>query len=113
VIRLQVLSVSHHSSSTVNTVVTVYPATPDKEGRYIGEKLSRQGGEWEEVQLRVELEERPTIQVANFIGNAFIDGPGMVTKLIINDPTLFGTFKIGDIVPLIPIQETPAGSKDN
>jgi hypothetical protein len=94
IIYLQVLSVSRHNSSQYRTAVI----------RWEGEKSdkeTKQGAEWEEIELRILQEEKPTIEVANIIGNAFIAGSTM--KLIINNPALFGTLKVNDIVPLVSI----------
>ncbi len=97
-IRLQVIKVSKHQSSIVDTTVI----------RWDGEHCSKErkaGATWEEVELRVELEDNPTIEVANVSGDAFIANPGGVLRIIINNPVLFGCLKVNDIIPLISKRE--------
>lgn len=97
-IHLQVIAVSRHRSGVVDTTII----------KWDGDKCSKErqaGAEWEEVELRVELEEKPTIQVANVQGDCFIANEGGLLKLIINNPILFGCLKVNDIIPLVTKRE--------
>lgn len=93
-IRLQVITVSRHHSGIHDTTII----------KWEGEQCSKErraGAEWEEVELRVELQEKPTIEVANVQGDAFIANPGGTMRLIINNPILFGCLRVNDIIPLV------------
>lgn len=93
-IRLQVITVSRRQSSVVDTTVI----------RWDGEHCTKErkaGAEWEEIELRVELQEKPTICVANIEGDAFIANSEGTVKLLINNPILFGLLKVNDIIPLV------------
>jgi hypothetical protein len=93
-IRLQVITVSRHKSGVVDTTII----------KWDGELCTKErvaGAEWEEVELRVELEEKPTIRVANVDGDAMIANANGTLKLIINNPILFGVLRVNDIIPLI------------
>ncbi len=95
-IRLQVITVSRRQSSVVDTMVIKW----DENGECCT-KERQAGAEWEEIEFRIELQEHPTICVANVEGDAFIaNGEGKI-KLIINNPILFGHFKVNDVIPLI------------
>ncbi len=100
-VKLQVVAINRRNSSLVATTHYTY------EGE---ERKSKQtpGAEWEEVEFSVLQDEKPTIQIANITGSAFF--VNNVVKLIINDSNLFGTYKVGDTIDLIPsenIQSTP------
>lgn len=108
-IHLQVVSVSHQNSSRVNTTLLTY-----QEGKDEPEKKVEPGAEWEEIILQVQAEDKPSIQVANIRGNAFLAGGIMepdgsmspnCIKLIVNKREWFGTFKTGDIIPLVTVRE--------
>jgi hypothetical protein len=93
-IHLQVIRVSRHQSGIEDTTVI----------RWEGDRCTKErkaGAEWEEVELRVELEEKPTICVANITGDAFIAGQYGTFRIIINNPILFGHLKVNDIIPLV------------
>lgn len=97
-IRLQVITVSRHRSGIYDTTII----------KWEGEQCTKErkaGAEWEEVELRVELQEKPTIEVANVQGDVFIANPGGTLKLIINNPILFGCLCVNDIIPLISKRE--------
>jgi len=93
-IRLQVIQVSRHHSGVHDTTVIKW------EGEQCT-KERRAGAEWEEIELKVELQEKPTICVANIEGDAFVANNGGVIRLIINNPILFGCLQVNDIIPLI------------
>lgn len=93
-IRLEVMTVSHQKSSTVNTTHIAYPS---KDG--VPSKEVKTGAEWEEVELKVVENGEPTIQIANIAGDAFLAGGS--AKLIINKPEFFGFFEVGDVIPLV------------
>ena len=99
-IKLQVVAVDRRSSSQIGTIRTTY----DEKG--IGTPERTHGAEWEEIQLSMVLEEKPTIQIGNISGSAVIS-QGYI-KLIINEPKLFGTYKIGDVIDLIPKEHDAA-----
>lgn len=93
-IRLQVITVSRHQSGVHDTTVI----------KWEGEQCVKErkaGAEWEEVELRVEFQEKPTIEIANITGDAFIANAEGTLKLIINNPILFGCLRVNDIIPLI------------
>lgn len=91
-IRLHITSVMRKSSAEVNTVHYTY-----KDDTRIPTKTS--GAEWEEIEFATEYEEKPSVQVANVAGSVVLIGQA---KLIINDPKLFGTYKVGDIIEFVP-----------
>jgi len=94
-IRFHVVTVTKKSSAEVSTIHYTYG---EKEER----KNSRtEGAEWEEIEFTVETEEKPVIQIANVVGNALLVGQ---PKLIVNNPDLFGIYKIGDIIEFMPIR---------
>lgn len=98
----EVISVSRRKSSQIGT----YHITYTKEGEQKKERI--EGAEWEEIELQIKLEDKPSIQVANTEGDAFFAG-GTV-KLIVNNSDMFGTFHIRDIIPLIVAKETETSS---
>ncbi|VVB55262.1 Uncharacterised protein [uncultured archaeon] len=63
-----------------------------------------QNSEWEEVEFRTELEEKPVIQIGNVAADCILIGEPI--KLIINNPDLFGTYKTGDIIDFTPLPRT-------
>jgi hypothetical protein len=92
VIRFKITSVTRKSSSEIDTIHYIYE---------IGERkgVRTKGAEWEEIEFMCELEDSPAIQVANIAGNvALFNNP----KLILNDPALFGTYKVGDMIEFMP-----------
>lgn len=100
-IQLQVINVTKRNSGMVSTTRYTY----EKD-----ERKSKQtpGAEWEEIEFSLLQEEKPTIQISNVVGAALL--VNNIGKLIINDPDLFGTYKVGDIINFIPsgnIQPTP------
>ena len=92
-----VTDVTRRKSSQISTLRFSY-----SEGK-APESKREYGAEWEEVEFRVEEEKQPPIQVANIIGSAFLNG---TSKLILNNPELFGSFKVGDIIPFKALQKT-------
>lgn len=93
-IRFRVTSTMRKSSAQVDTVHYTYD---EKGERDKGARTN--GAQWEEVEFEVALEEHPTIQISNVIGAAILVGK---PKIIINDPSLFGTYEIGDIIEFTP-----------
>ena len=76
--------------------------------KWEGDKCTKErkaGAEWEEVELRVELDDKPTIEVANISGDCFIANNNGVLRLIINNPILFGCLKVNDVIPLVTKRE--------
>jgi hypothetical protein len=100
-IRFIVTAVNRNKSSQVNTTRFTYPEGKDRVQQRIP------GAEWEEVEFMIQEEEKPKIAVANVMGSAFL--VGQPCKLVLNDPELFGTYKIGDIVPFAPLLTAPSG----
>jgi hypothetical protein len=103
-VRFEVISVSKHSSSDITTI----HYSPN------GNKPTRtEGGEWEDITLRLVREDQPTIQVAGIIGDIVLnEGERLpVLKLRFNNPKLFGTFKIGDIASL-EVWDIPRNEKE-
>ena len=98
-IQLQVTSVARRTSSAVATIHYSY-----EEGKDRGAER-QQGAEWEEIEFEALQEEKPTIAIGNIAGNIYIGG---YSKLILNNPILFGTFKVGDIINFMPIRLTEA-----
>jgi len=92
-IQLHVISVTRKSSSEVRTAHYTY----ENDNRKV---KWTDGAEWEEVEFREEFFDQPTIQVANITGDYMLIGGAV--KLIINNPDLFGTYKVGDIINLMP-----------
>ncbi len=99
-IRFRVTSVTRRSSSEVDTVHYTYE-NDNRKGTRV------KGAEWEEVEFTAEIEEQPTIQIANVAGKCILIGN---PKLLINDPDLFGTYKINDIVEFMPTPVKPESS---
>lgn len=101
-IQLQIINVTKRSSGMVSTTRYTYEET--------GGRKSKQtpGAEWEEIEFALVQEEKPTIQISNVVGSALL--VNNVAKLVVNDPDLFGKYKVGDIIDFIPsgnIQPTP------
>ena len=97
-IHLQVIAVSRHRSGIVDTTII----------KWEGEQCRRErkvGAEWEEVELRIELQERPVIEIANISGDCIIASNGGILKLVINNPILFGCLKVNDVIPLVTKRE--------
>ena len=93
-IQFRIISVSKRESSEVNTVRYTY-----KEGEET-QSAKTLGGVWEEIEFAIVYEEKPLIQIANVAGDGYLVGsPG---KLLINNPDLFGKYKVGDIIDFIP-----------
>ena len=87
-IRFKVTLVTKRSSSEIDT--THYTYTNDER-----KGVRSKGAEWEEIEFTSEAEDQPTIAVANITGSFALFGN---PKLVLNDPKLFGTYKIGDII---------------
>jgi len=103
-IKIQVDSVKKVTSRPHRTVRHIW----DKErGEYKTPQCSI-GAEYEIVQFsNIEDDKKDTITVANINGNATLVGIDSV-NLHINEPSLFGTFKPGDIVELRVVpKDTP------
>ena len=100
-IQFVVTGVNRRSTSQVQTITFKY----EGDGKRVVEER-KPGAEWEEVEFQVKEEEQPKMQVANVLGDAFLIG--QTCKLIINNSQLFGTFKIGDIVPFAPVIDAAA-----
>lgn len=108
-VQLQVLSVIRRKSPALPTTRYTYNDKGESE------PTMTIGAEWEEVEFTTIREEKPTIQISNVIGSIFL--PGNVTKLFLNDPDLFGTYKAGDIINFTPIprdtQPPPENNQSN
>jgi hypothetical protein len=94
-IKLQVITVTRKSSAELNTTRYVWEgekSTPTRSN----------GAEWEEIEFGIIQEERTTIQIGNLSGNVILL-PNPI-KLIINDASCFGQYKVGDVVNLTPIR---------
>lgn len=102
-IQLEVITVSRHKTNVHDTVIV----------KWDGEKCSKErktGSEWEEVELKIKQEEHHTIERSNICGDAYIttdDNFKGTIKLIINNPIFFGSFRVGDIVPLAITRQPP------
>lgn len=93
-IQFRVTAVSRRASSEVNTLHYTYDEKGTQQTRRVP------GAEWEEVEFDVPQELKPAICVANISGDGFLlQAP---VKLIVNNPQLFGMYKIGDLIPFIP-----------
>lgn len=108
-IRFCVVTVTKKASAEVPTIRYTYEKPSGSEETE--KKAARtEGAEWEEIGFAVEGEEKPAIQIANVTGNAFLVGQ---PKLIINNPDLFGMYKVGDVIEFIPMRpdvtEQPKG----
>lgn len=102
-IQLKITGVSRRSSSEVNTVRFTYPEGKER----THERFN--GAVWEEVEFQLVEEDKPLYRVANIEGSGYL--VGNVARILINDPALFGTFKVGDIIDFIPkviVAEPPA-----
>lgn len=106
-IRFVITSIARRSSSEVGTIRYSYT---EKDGEETQEPTRTAGAEWEEVEFSVEREEKPTIQIANVVGNALLTGN---PKLIVNNPELFGTYKVGDVIEFMPIRITELQKTSN
>ena len=93
-IQFRITSVERKSSSEVWTTHFTYENDERKGNRTAG-------AEWETIEFQPVIEDQPTIGVANITGSVFLQP----TKLIINDPTLFGTYKVGDVIDFEPKRE--------
>jgi hypothetical protein len=93
-IQFRIISVSKRESSEVNTVRYTY-----KEGEET-QSAKTLGGVWEEIEFAIVYEEKPLIQIANVAGDGYL--VGSPAKLLINNPDLFGKYKVGDIIDFIP-----------
>lgn len=91
-IKLKVVSVTRKSSSEISTC-----RWKDDGGERRATRTA--GAEWEEVEFTTEFEENPNIQIANVAGDYVMLNPA---KLILNEPSLFGTYKSGDIIEFMP-----------
>jgi hypothetical protein len=103
VIRFRVTGVARRSSSEVNTVHFTYN---EKDEAQPERKI---GAEWEEVEFTTVEDEKPVIQVANIQGNVYL--PNAPIKLLINNPDLFGIYKVGDVIDFMPVD--PNNEKTN
>jgi hypothetical protein len=99
-IQFRVITVTRKASAEVSTVHYTYEGEERKSSR-------TEGAEWEEIEFVVENEEQPTIQIANIAGNALLIGQ---PKLIVNNPELFGLYKVGDIIEFIPVKEVSSAN---
>lgn len=99
-IQLKITGVSRRASSQVATKRYTYP--PDHTQPRVTQSFH--GAEWEEVEFQLVEEEKPPVGVANIDGSAYL--VGNAARILLNDPKLFGTFKIGDIVNFVPAVET-------
>lgn len=101
-IQLKITGVARRSSSEVGTRKFTYPEGKPR----VAEQFH--GAMWEEIEFQLVQEDNPTISVANVEGSAYL--VGNAAKLLLNDPALFGAFKIGDtidFIPSIPVAPVP------
>jgi hypothetical protein len=96
-IQLKITGVSRRASSQVGTRRYTYNADKPRTAQQF------HGAEWEEVEFQLVEEAEPPIGVANIDGSAYL--VGNVAKILLNDPALFGAFKIGDVINFIPVTE--------
>lgn len=99
-IELEVITVSRHKTNVQDTITVKWEGEECKKER-------SSGAEWEEVELKIKQEERHSIEIANIWGDAYIASGGGLIKLVINNPIFFGTFRVGDIIPLGTIRQPP------
>jgi hypothetical protein len=102
-IYLVITGISHHQSSQISTTIISYSEEKDPIER-------KQGAEWEEVEFTIKEEEKPTIIIGNISGDAYPVHP--LCKIIINNPRYFGLFRVGDIIPFVPIVDKSNKSID-
>jgi hypothetical protein len=100
-IQFRIISVSKRESSEMYTTYYTYK----EDGETVRTKTV--GAVWEEIEFAIVYEEKPTIQLANVAGDGYL--VGSTARLLINNPELFGKYKVGDIIDFIPkeIDETP------
>jgi hypothetical protein len=96
-IQFRVTATARRTSSEVNTIRYIW-----KDGMGEAESKQIKGVEWEEIEFTTIEEEQPVIQVANVKGNAYL--PNSPIKLVINNPELFGIYKVGDIIDFMPLR---------
>jgi hypothetical protein len=89
-IMFKITQVSRHKSSETRTKHFEY----DKDGTR--KERAVQGAEWEEVEFIVNVEDNPVIGISNVEGDGYLRDS---VKMFINNPELFGTFKVGDLIP--------------
>lgn len=94
-IQFRIVAIARRTSSEVDTIHYTYENEEKKSER-------KHGAEWEEVEFAIAQEEKPIIQIANVQGDAFL--PSAPIKLIINNPELFGMYKVGDIIEFIAVR---------
>ena len=95
-IQLKIIGVSRRTSSEVGTRRFTYPE--DRTQPRVVQQFH--GAEWEEVEFQLLEEKEPTVSVANIEGSGYLIGNS--ARILLNDPQLFGTFKVGDIVDFVP-----------
>jgi hypothetical protein len=100
-IQFRIISVSKRESSEMYTTHYTYK----EDGETVRTKTA--GAVWEEIEFAIVYEEKPTIQLANVAGDGYL--VGSTARLLINNPELFGKYKVGDIIDFIPkeIDDTP------
>jgi hypothetical protein len=98
-IQFRITAIARRSSSEVRTTRYNYEGKKENEA---GEPTYFDGAEWEEIEFTTVVDDRPTIKVANIEGNTFI--PNSPAKLVINNPDLFGIYKIGDVIDFMPVR---------
>jgi hypothetical protein len=95
-IQFRIVSVALRQSSEVNTVRYTYTGDETQTSKSIG-------AVWEEVEFAIVEQDKPSIQVANVSGDGYlVSSPA---KVLINNPDLFGKFKVGDVIDFIPRTE--------
>lgn len=93
-IQFVVTSVVRRGAPEVPTIEYFYP--PDCEPV----EQRHNGAVWEEISFEVKPEEKPSVQIGNIAGSAFL--VGQPVKLVVNDPKFFGMFQEGDVVDFLP-----------
>lgn len=103
-IQFRIVSVALRQSSEVNTIRYTYgPSTiPEDHGEETQTSKSA-GAVWEEVEFAIVEQEKPSIQVANVSGDGYLVSSPV--KILINNPDLFGKYKVGDIIDFMPRTE--------
>lgn len=92
-IQFRVTSVDRRASSEVVTMHYTYDETGSQKA------ARQQGGEWEEVVFDLVADTMPPIGIDNVTGSVYLPRP---PKLFVNNPKLFGLYKVGDIINFLP-----------
>lgn len=94
-IQLKIVNIARRASSQVATKRYTYPADKPR----VAEQFN--GAEWEVVEFQLVEENEPPIGIANVDGSAYLIGN--IATILINNPALFGAFKVGDVIDFVPV----------